>query len=259
MCIGKKFNLLTIIRDSKTKYKVVAICECGVIKEYYLSNVKTGKSKSCGCLLTKATQKRSENKLFPVMGKTFGNLTITSVLNCTDNRSRKVIATCQCGVKKEYHLSNVLSGKTKSCGCINRLLSSKRYKNHNKAHSAVSLANGLSNHPLYKVYTGMIKRCYCSYDISYCRYGAKGVTVCDEWKKEFIPFYNWAMANGWEPGLQIDKDIKGSGKLYSPDTCCFVTRKVNCRNRTTNRYIEYKGFVRTLAEWGEVANLTPLV
>lgn len=253
--VGSKYNLLTITGHSKTKYKIIASCECGVIKEYYLSNVKTGKSKSCGCLLIKTTKNRSEARLFPLIGKTFGHLTISVLLKCDNNRLRKAIAVCDCGVEKKYHLSNILSGKTKSCGCKNRLSASKRLNNYNKPRKAVSMAKGLSGHPLYKVYTGMIKRCYCENDISFCRYGAKGVSVCDEWKNDFIEFYNWALSNGWEEGLQIDKDIKGNGKLYSPETCVFVTRKINCRNRTTNRYIECDGHVRTIAEWAEVANL----
>jgi hypothetical protein len=113
----------------------------------------------------------------------------------------------------------------------------------------------LSKHPLYGVWTGMMKRCYDTGDISYNRYGGKGVTVCEEWKNDFLKFYDWGIANGYEPGLQLDKDYRGDGKIYSPETCQFVTRSINCRNRTTSKLIEYEGQSKTLAEWCEIYNL----
>lgn len=88
------------------------------------------------------------------------------------------------------------------------------------------------DHPLYDVWKGMKARCNNKNHKSYSRYGGKGVRVCEEWELEFISFYNWALSNGYEPGMQIDKDIKGNGLLYSPDTCCWVTQRVNCQTRS---------------------------
>lgn len=55
--------------------------------------------------------------------------------------------------------------------------------------------------------------------------------MCDEWEKDYIAFYNWAM-DLWKPGLQIDKDILCDQldihpKVYSPETCQFVTPREN--------------------------------
>jgi hypothetical protein len=60
------------------------------------------------------------------------------------------------------------------------------------------------------------------------------------------------LSNGWRPGLQLDKDIKGNGKIYSPDTCVFVTRKENMRARPCNHFIEYNGETKPLSEWCEI-------
>ena len=88
--------------------------------------------------------------------------------------------------------------------------------------------HGLSKHPLYKVWMDMRERCYNTKHRNYAWYGAIGITVCEEWKNSFIPFYEWALANNWKPGLDLDKDTltKGS-KTYSPTTCKFITHREN--------------------------------
>jgi hypothetical protein len=102
----------------------------------------------------------------------------------------------------------------------------------------------------------MINRCYNTKDARFNCYGGVGVTVCDEWKNDYISFYKWGIENGWQPMLQLDKDILGDGKLYSHNTCKFVTRGVNMRHTKRARKIEYKGEVKCLAEWIEVTGIT---
>ena len=90
----------------------------------------------------------------------------------------------------------------------------------------------LSNHPLYRVWGGIKQRCYNPKNTAYPRYGQVGVTMCADWIADFKVFYTWAISNGWKPGLELDKDIlceaKGiSPKLYSPNTCQFITPREN--------------------------------
>lgn len=116
--------------------------------------------------------------------------------------------------------------------------------------------NGLFKHPLFKVWAGIISRCYTPSSSGYKQYGLKGVKVCDLWRHNFLEFYNWAISNGWEKGLQIDKDIipKKLGipaLLYSPELCSIVTKKQNCNLRASSRFIEYKGETKTVSQWAE--------
>lgn len=104
-------------------------------------------------------------------------------------------------------------------------------------------------HPLYRVWNGMICRCETPSSGGYENYGGRGIMVCDEWRHDFVAFKEWAMANGWKKGLHIDrKDNDGN---YSPDNCRFVTAAVNARNKRSSRFIEFKGETLLLADWSE--------
>lgn len=128
---------------------------------------------------------------------------------------------CECGNEKELRVYSVKNGNTKSCGCF-----------HKKQLIERSITHGLADHPLYGVWMGIKGRCYNSNHSAYKYYGGKNVKMCQEWKDDFLAFYNWAIENNWKEGLQIDKDIKAKQKgiaslLYSPEWCTIVTAKQN--------------------------------
>lgn len=129
----------------------------------------------------------------------------------------------------------------------------------NKGHFKIK--HGLCEHPLYKVWVKMKSRCYYKKSECYQNYGGRGVSICDEWLHNPKAFVEWGLSNGWERGLQLDKDIIPKkagmeGLLYSPNTCCFVTRKQNNLAKRTNRIIEYKGRSQTLMEWHIELNIS---
>ena len=132
---------------------------------------------------------------------------------------------CECGVIKELDMACVNSGNTKSCGCLRKEL---RKVNPITKHN-------MSAHPLYSVWDGIKSRCYNKNHTGYSYYGGRGVEMCDEWRKDFKAFYEWAIDNGWRRGLQVDKDIKGTGLMYSPNDCLIVTPKQNSARRRINQ------------------------
>lgn len=101
---------------------------------------------------------------------------------------------------------------------------------------------GANVHPLLGTWMGMIQRCYDESHAGYASYGARGVHVCDEWLEftnfakdaETLPGYMNKLENPSE--YEIDKDIMGSGFLYSRETCCWVTRQENINARAEWRY-----------------------
>lgn len=81
-------------------------------------------------------------------------------------------------------------------------------------------------HPLYVAHSGMKQRCCNPNHGAWRYYGGKGIAVCDEWLS-FQPFLAWALANGWQPGLTIDRVDSSRG--YCPENCEWVTPAENSR------------------------------
>lgn len=186
-----------------------------------------------------------------IIGTKINNLTILSesgtivTVNGTKKSYKRIVsALCDCGVVKNYHIKAILNGGTKSCGC-------KRVERISK----IKLNHGLVKHPLYKVWKNMKSRCLNPKASGYKWYGGSGVSICPEWNKSFESFYNWAISNGWETGLQLDKDTKGNGKLYSPDNCTFVTAKENSNYRRNSNVIEYNGVKKTVSQWADYLSM----
>lgn len=113
--------------------------------------------------------------------------------------------------------------------------------------------HGLSKHPLYTTYTGMKSRCYNKNQSMYYCYGAKGVKVCEKWLNDFKAFYDWAICNGWQKGLQIDR-IDNNGN-YEPSNCRIATVKENNSNTSRNVLIYYNGETKTLSEWSRIISV----
>ena len=86
----------------------------------------------------------------------------------------------------------------------------------------------MSQHPLYPKWQDMVRRCHNPNHRGYPWYGAKGVSVCQQWRDDPAAFIDWCLAQGWQPGMEIDKDLKIQGNMiYSPTTCTIVTHQRN--------------------------------
>lgn len=153
-----------------------------------------------------------------------------------------VRARCECGKEIEVKLTAIRSNPNKSCGCVKRAKASARIIKQNTTH-------GMSRHPLYRQYKGMVARCIYPSHISYKNYGARGIRVCDGWLQSFEAFANWAMTNGWREGLTIER--QNSNGNYEPTNCCLVTQKIQCRNKRNNRLLTAFGETKTITEWCE--------
>ena len=141
---------------------------------------------------------------------------ITPYISPSGNRKRKVTVLCPvCSKEFDALLGDIRSSNIGSCSCV-------RGENH-----------GLTKHKIHNVWNGMKQRCYNVNSKFYKDYGGRGITVCDAWLNSFKSFYNWCMQNGYEEGLQIDREINGGN--YEPGNCRFVTAVVNSRNRRTSK------------------------
>lgn len=161
-----------------------------------------------------------------IKGKKFGRLYVE------DYAYTKKYATfwkckCDCGNTKIIKGCLLTTGNTSSCGCIRKENGRKMFGKHL-----------LSNTPIWKKWSAMIQRCYGSYNQNYYLYGGRGITVCNEWKNDFMNFYNWAIKNGYKDNLSIDRiDVNGN---YEPENCRFVDNMQQSYNKRNTMYV-YNG------------------
>lgn len=128
---------------------------------------------------------------------------------------------CFCGKEFETRIDGVNNGKTKSCGCVRKEKLSLIFKEKYTTH-------GLRNHKLYKIYKNIIERCEREKHKSYKDYGGRGITICKDWRENFINFYIWSINNGYDNSLSIDR--KNNDGNYEPSNCRWTTKEVQSRN-----------------------------
>lgn len=115
-------------------------------------------------------------------------------------------------------------------------MTNRKFEKHNDSYTK-----------LYRVWASMKGRCYSKTHGKYKNYGAKGVTVCDEWRNSYLAFKEFALENGYAEGLQIDRIDNEKG--YSPDNCRFITNKENSNNKSNHFWIDdFKGNVYTISQ-----------
>lgn len=178
----------------------------------------------------------SKRKEIPI-GTVVGRWTVLS-LDCAGERRTKQLCQCECGSKKAVLTATLKSGRSsqcKDCGGVG------------------VITHGCHNHSLYYIWNGMVSRCHKEESCGYEWYGLRGITVCDEWRHNFITFYDWCMENGYRKELQIDRRNNDSG--YSPENCRWVSRSTNMRNTRQNRMITYNEETRCATEWAEIHGL----
>jgi len=115
--------------------------------------------------------------------------------------------------------------------------------------------HGMYRTKLYKTWNNMISRCYCQSFRNYRNYGGRGITVCEEWKKSFIAFMNWAVANGYSDELTLDR-INNDGN-YEPSNCRWITNEAQQLNKRTNRHITFHNETKTVKEWAKITGIHP--
>jgi hypothetical protein len=105
----------------------------------------------------------------------------------------------------------------------------KAYTESNKEMLSLRRKAQYKKHRLRNIWHGMKRRCYNTEHIHYGSYGQRGITVCDEWKHDYTAFEAWALANGYESHLTIDR-INNDGN-YEPGNCQWLTRAENRRKQ----------------------------
>lgn len=185
-------------------------------------------------------------KFLDLTGKKFGRLT---VIKRTDNGNCKQvrwICKCDCGNTHVASTASLRSGHSKSCGCLNAEV-------HRSLDKTFTEKGGLSHTRMYKIWDSMRYRCKSDEPKKRRNYKERGIKVCDEWQKDFMAFRKWALENGYQDNLTIDRiDVNGD---YEPSNCRWVTIESQQRNKRNTHFITFNGETKPLAEWAEIYSL----
>lgn len=175
-----------------------------------------------------------------IIGKRFGRLTVLEHSHDA-GYTKYFLCKCDCGKLTTVAKGSLTTGKQVSCGCL---------RNEHIA-SINRLPDGYIR--LGKIFRSMKRRCYDPKSNRYMRYGARGITICDEWLNNINAFRSWAIKNGYRDDLSIDRINNDAG--YSPENCRWIKKSDQLSNYSGNVIIEFRGKSQTLAQWGRELNI----
>jgi hypothetical protein len=203
-----EINGFKIIEKLDKGYVIAKCKEC--LKDWRVYIYTLNNKKSCGC--------NSWSQLKP-LPEFINGFKIIKCFGYDKLKGRRALVECKV-CKIEYEVDPTKLKYRQHCGCMKKNIIACKY-----AKSHPQLAQAIKH---------MLGRCYNENDKDYYNYGAKGITVCDEWRQDRNKFCEWSLANGFrnEELLSIDR-IDGS-KGYCPDNCRWTNAKEQGRNTRRN-------------------------
>lgn len=179
-----------------------------------------------------------------VIGNKYGRLEVLAYSGHEAHR-HKYQCRCECGSIIVVERSSLLSGHTKSCGCLHN---SVRWKNRVTHGGTIRNADGKLHNPEYLAWVSMRARCRTETHSAYHNYGGRGITVCDAWANNFESFLQDV---GRRPSKQHSLDRIDNDRGYEPGNVRWSTRTDQGNNRRTNVVLDYNGKAMTMSQWAE--------
>lgn len=231
---GQKFNRLTAVRfveGRRNGARFLCRCDCGTELVVRSTALKTGNTKSCGCLHREVVSIPKND----LAGKRMGRFRVikrsTEIL---DDHGVYWECECTCGTKRTVLGSNLVNGKSTSCGCYHREILGQAGKTH-----------GMSESPEYCIWKQIKQRCHNPKNVKYPDYGGRGIAVT------FGSFQDFYAEIGPRPTPLYEVDRKDNSKGYEPGNIQWATRGSQMRNTRVNFLLTYRGKSLTMIEWSE--------
>ena len=166
-------------------------------------------------------------------GLRFGRLIVLEICNYKKNNKTVWSCLCECGNTTDVVCSKLISGNTKSCGCLSKDLLTDKNTKHN-----------MTKTRFYSIFNSMKQRCYNSNSQYFYCYGGKGITVCDRWLESFDNFYN-DMFESYSSHLEVygknntTIDRIDSNGNYEPKNCRWATQKEQANNKSFRNLVKF--------------------
>ena len=182
------------------------------------------------------------NVKYDLGGKKYGRLKVICQSEDHIDKSGKHrsqwLCECECGNQVVVLGFNLQKGNTCSCGCLAREHRLEASTKHGDRHTR-----------LYRIWTNIKSRCYNKRTKSYSNYGARGITMCDEWLNSYEAFKQWAYATGYNDSMSIDRIDNALG--YCAENCRWANATVQAINRRSTKWVEVDGEKKTLSQWAD--------
>ena len=178
------------------------------------------------------------SEMIDLTGKRFGHLLV--IKRCENSEKSKAgysdtrwLCECDCGNKIVLRKSSLLYSGKSNCGCIKK---------------SRDVKHGFSHTRLHGIWIGMRQRCFNMNNSEYHNYGARGISVCEEWtgKNGAENFIKWALGNGYADNLSIERiDVNGN---YCPSNCKWIPIEKQVLNKRNSINIHNKNETSVLSE-----------
>ena len=190
-----------------------------------------------------------------IVGKVFGRLTVKEEVPIPSHLKPNPLhyrhyyrCLCQCGTESVVEKRVLLTGNTKSCGCLHKEACSKPGGGYKGMYAAE-----------YQVWNNMKRRCRCPEDREYHNYGGRGISYDLEWES-FGAFIRdmgpRPISIGPSGRSLISIDRIDNDKDYSKSNCQWADSKEQANNTRNTRRITYQGKTLTISEWADLTGIS---
>jgi len=182
--------------------------------------------------------------LINLSGQTIGRLIVIEKVRGPNLRKTYWRCRCACGTEKVVNAQKLRLRTTLSCGCFQRDRVAETFTTHGHTRKRTISRE-------YAVWINMYQRCTNPKHPSFADYGARGINVCESWRK----FENFLSDMGERPPDTTLDRIDNDGN-YEPTNCRWANVNTQARNRRTSRFIRCNGNLITIAEAAEQTGLS---
>lgn len=163
-----------------------------------------------------------------IVGKRFGRWTVASLAPRAERGHVQYLCKCECGKEKLLRRRHLISGESTSCGCFKRELAGRLNRSH-----------GLSDHPLRRIYDGIVSRCLNPRSNSFKNYGGRGIGISEEWLPDTggLPAFITGIEAriGPRPSKEHTLDRIDNGRGYFPNNLRWATWEEQHANKRAKR------------------------